>query len=199
MTPKLSHILVGFALAVGLFGVMAMGLEKIRETQAAKAQTQADVAKGEAKAHADQAQAIPDHSLELARATQDVAGARAEVARLKRLLASKPGDAGAHSDGAGQADLPVVAPDHRDELIAAQDALVGSLNGKITVLESALADETSRSGQWKAAYEASQRQAMAQEAATRAWKDAVTASRWSGRVQGFAVGIATGYVAGKLR
>mgnify|MGYP000990923618 CR=1 FL=1 len=37
----------------------------------------------------------------------------------------------------------------------------------------------------------------AQAAATAAWKQAVATSRWRGRVEGFAAGVALGYVGGK--
>lgn len=53
--------------------------------------------------------------------------------------------------------------------------------------------------QWKATADLRQKQAMAQEAATEAWKQAVTASRWRGRIEGFAAGVALGYVGGKTR
>ena len=76
--------------------------------------------------------------------------------------------------------------------------LIREQAGQIGALKLALSDEQKRSGEWKAAFESERKARMAQEAATEAWKKAVTTSRWRGRVEGFAAGLALGYVGGKL-
>ena len=174
MTPKLSHILMGFAGCVLLAGLLTWTIEKAREHKGAKQEQAAQESKGEVKAHVGEAESIPDHSQDLAKAKEDVAGARAEVERLRKLLATKPRLPVSDPAGASQANDAPVQPDHRVEIIAAQTILVGRLDSQVKGLETALTDEKKRSGEYKLALEASQRQAMAQEAATKAWKDAVS-------------------------
>lgn len=88
-----------------------------------------------------------------------------------------------------------MAPDHRDELLAAQDELIAKQAGQISTLKVALTDEQARSEQFRLAFESERKATAAQQAATEAWKKAVTTSKWRGRIEGFAAGVALGYVA----
>lgn len=82
-------------------------------------------------------------------------------------------------------------------LIQEQDTRMQALEAQIAGLDRAYADEKRRSEQFRLAYEHEQKARMAQEAATEAWKKAVTTSKWSGRLEGFAVGAALGYLGGR--
>ncbi len=186
----------GLALVLAVLAV-AWGVESCHRGAGTEAEHQAAVHEGEANAHVSQAQALPDHTQALAQAQADVDRARAEVARLRKLLAAKPSIPVPDPVGPGSANDAPIPADHRDEVIAAQTILIAAQDGQIKGLKLALEDEKSRSGQWQAAFEAERKRALAQEAATEAWKKAVKGSRWTGRIEGFAAGIALGYVGGR--
>ena len=197
MTPKLRHILAGLALALLAFYGVATGLDSCHRRQGTQGEQTSQIQHQEAQSHAQAAQAIPYHSQALAKAQADADRARAEVRRLRKLLdAQAPG---VHDpDSAGDAGAVPIAPDHRDELLVAQDALIKAQDTQIQGLKLALTDEQARSGEWQQAYQHEQQARLAQEAATNAWKSAVKESRWRGRIEGFAAGVALGYAGGKL-
>lgn len=183
--------------AILLVLVSLAGVDSCRRHQVASSETQAAIHQGEANAHAQAAQSIPDHSQALAEAQAGVDRARAEVARLRKLLAAKPSVAVPDPAGEGPALPPVVPPDLRDSTIAALESLVTEQDAQIGSLKSALSDEQKRSTEQRLRAEALERSIMAQQAATEAWKKAVTASRWRGRAEGFVAGVALGYLEGK--
>ena len=185
------------ALAAALILGSLAGYKSCRKSQGSANEIQSAVHQGEANAHVSQAQAIPEHSEELATAKADVAGARAEVARLKRVLAAQQSVPVSDHEGSDSTDLPPIPPDHRDQVIAAQDVLITKLDGQVLTLETSLRDEQARSKQFREAFEAERKATAAQAAATEAWKKAVTASRWQGRIEGFAAGVALGYLGAK--
>lgn len=198
MNIKLWHI--GAMLAAGLliwWGV-AEGMNAYHQHAGSQGEAQAQHHDNEATQHVHSAQSIPDHSQELAEAQADVDRARKEVARLKRLLAAKPI---LPLPDTPHPDSPVVpgdSSDNRDQIIAAQDVLIKAQDTQITGLKLALADEQKKSYHWEAAYNDEHKAFMVQQAATDAWKKAVKESRWTGRIEGFAAGIALGYAGGKL-
>lgn len=194
MTPRYA--------AYGLCAILAVlvslaGVDSCRKHQGSEAEHQAAVHQGEANAHVQQAQAIPDHAAELQSAKDDVARERAEVARVKRLLAAQSGHAIPDPAGPGSAMPPVVDPDPRDQIIASQGVLIEKQDSQIAALGLALMDEQRRSAEFREAFEAERKATAAQAAATKAWREAVTTSRWRGRVEGFVAGIALGYVGGR--
>ena len=186
--------------ALGLGAILLVlaslaGVDSCRKNQGSQAEIQSAIHQGEANSHAVQAQAIPDHKAELQTAQAGVDRAQREVARLRRLLAAaaRPGVPGDASPD--PAAVEPVAPDHRDELLAAQDELIAKQAGQISTLKVALTDEQARSEQFRLAFESERKATAAQQAATEAWKKAVTTSKWRGRIEGFAAGVALGYVA----
>lgn len=82
-------------------------------------------------------------------------------------------------------------------MLAADAVLIEAQAGQIAALGLALTDEQRRSEQFRLAYESERKATAAQEAATRAWKQAMTTSKWRGRIEGFAAGAALGYVGGR--
>ena len=197
MNTRIYAAMVGLALVIGGLGALA-GLDSCRKHQGASQETQSAIHQGEANAHAGQAQAVPDHSQALASAEADSARAWAEVRRLRRIvgapLPALPDPAvPAQAGGDGTADL------RAEQLLAADRELIDAQDRQIQGLKLALADEQKRSAEWQAAFEAERKATAAQSAATEAWKKAVVTSRWRGRVEGFAVGLASGYAAGRLK
>jgi hypothetical protein len=189
------NYLLAAVVALALLWAALSFMGRREEGQGQAQETQSAIHTGEAQAHVQAAQSIPDHAPALAQAKADSARAWAEVRRLRELVAAqKPGvpDQGVSGEPAGQPPV-----DHRDELLAADAVLIEAQAGQIAVLGLALQDEQHRSAELKAAYEAERKATAAQAAATKAWKDAVTTSRWRGRIEGFAAGAALGYVGGR--
>lgn len=194
MIPKVAVVGVGIVL-MGL--VVLVSVDSCRKKTGQGSEVIAAEAKGEANAHQAQAQASDKALSDLqakhlaTKATLDRLSAE-RVALLRRLEAERQ----ARLDAESAHPAPVEpVPDVRDavivkdaEVIAAQAVVIGQKDAEIVQL-------TTSRDQWKATAEARERQALAQEAATRAWKSAVTESRWLGRGEGFLAGVALGYVA----
>ncbi len=190
------------AIGLGLILAMLAGLASYGAYQKKKGTTNeitAAEAKGEANAHQTQAQ-TSDKALQDLQAkhleTQAALGrlSAERSALLKRLELER--QARLDAESAHPAAVEPV-PDVRDavitkdaEVIAAQAVVIGQKDAEIAQL-------TISRDEWKATAEARERQAIAQEAATKAWKKAVTESKWMGRAQGFAAGVVVGYVEGR--
>jgi hypothetical protein len=197
-TPRLAYILGALAVGLLIWWGVATAMDAYHQHQGAAQEQVSHQQDQEAQSHANIAQQIPDHAADLAAAQADVDRARAEVARLRKILASKPSVPVSDPVNPNPPLAPSVAPDHRDETIAALDVLVRAQDSQIAGLKLALTDEQKRSSEWRAAYQHEQQARLAQEAATNAWKASIKESRWRGRIEGFALGTALGYVGGKL-
>jgi hypothetical protein len=180
---------MGLCIFLGSLAAL-QGLESCRGN---KAEHTAAVAEGEANAHVQQAAAIPSHAEPLAKAQAGVDRARAKVAGAGKRVAAQPSvpiSASTHADPAD--NQPLVLPDPGTaDLVSAQDVLIAELRA-------ALADEQRRSEQYRLAFEAERRRAVGLQIALDAQKHVQGASRWRGRIEGFAVGVATGFLGGKL-
>lgn len=195
MNPRILSAALGLALVIGGLGALA-GLDSCRKAQGSAQEIQSAIHQGEANAHDSQAQAIPNHSQALEAAKADSARAWAEVRRLRKIVgAASPVVSNPvvppQASGEGAVDL------RTQQLLAADRELIEAQDRQIKALELAYTDECKRSAEWQAAFEAERKATAAQAAATKAWKDAVTTSRWKGRVEGFAAGVALGYVGGR--
>ena len=204
MNIPLGKILAGAAAALLLVGLIAWGMDHYHQAKGTKDEVRAQVFKGEANANQAQATQTDTEVLQLkaahAQDQVDVDRSRAEVQRLRAQLATTrregvpdqvvppaaPGAPDSGGDLHGQLDLA------KDDLITKQDTQIQGLKAENALL---LKDRD----QWKATAELREKQALAQEAATAAWKKAVTESRWRGRVEGFVAGAALGYVGGRLK
>jgi hypothetical protein len=124
-----------------------------------------------------------------------VAQLRAEVARLRAALPRAPQPAPAPNDPPAQPVGPSVdlAP-----LVAKQDELIQGLSKENADLKTQVVDLTGARDSWKQAYNDSAKEAVLRQIALEAQVSAVKASRWQGRIEGFAIGLASGYVAGKV-
>ena len=118
----------------------------------------------------------------------EVTRLRAEVARLRKAAAPK---------------APVVTelqPLPPPVLLEdAKDQLIDALTKENVDLKAALAEYKAGSASWKAAYGESQKALACLRIAHEAQLAAIKAERWKGRIEGFAVGLGTGYVTGRLR
>ena len=191
MTPR--HAAYGLCALLAALALL-WGLGAWQQHRGAQGDHQAAIHTGEANAHASQAQAVPDHSEALAAEKANADRAWSEVRRLRALVAAQTPGVPGPAEGPGPA-VGQPPADHRDELLAADRVLIEAQAGQIAALVLALKDEQRRSSEWKAAFEAERKATAAQQAATEAWRGAVTASRWRGRIEGFAAGVALGYVA----
>lgn len=197
MTPRYA--------AYGLCAVLAVlalmwGLGSWQQRQGAQAEVQAAIHQGEANAHQAQAQtsdaAYEDLKAKHADSQAALGRLTAErVALLKRLESERQARLDAESAHPAQAG-PV--PDVRDEIIAKDAEVIQAQAYFIEAQKAEIAVLVVSRDEWKATAEARERQAMAQAEATRAWKQAVTTSRWQGRGEGAVVGALLGLLGGKL-
>jgi hypothetical protein len=204
MNPRILAAALGLALVIGGLGALA-GLDSCRKHQGEAGEHNAAVASGAANVHQSQAQAqdpiIADLQAQHEKDAADLGRLNAERDALLRKLASRPkphvdsvGDNSSPTDPVGADDSAleaaeaVIAKDA--EVIESQEILIKNQSEQILVI-------TKKSDEWEATAKARERQALAQEAATKAWRDAVTTSRWRGRIEGFAAGVALGYVGGR--
>lgn len=206
MNARLFAAVLGLALVIGGLAALS-GLDSCRRAGGGLAEHNAAVAQGEANAHQSQAQAhdseVADLQAQLVAREADLGRLSRERDALRRKLAavgqsnSHPANTGSvgaddsePSGNSGELDLLRATVAKDAEVIEAQELLIKNQSESILVV-------TKARDEWKATAEARERQALAQEAATKAWKDAVTSSRWRGRVEGFAAGVALGYVGGR--
>ena len=112
----------------------------------------------------------------------------AEVARLK-------------AEAQGQQGSPDLQP-----VVTALEAEIGALRLEVQGLQQELVTRddllkvrSAAAESWKAAYQQSAKEAALLRCAHEAQVAALKAERWKGRIEGLAVGIGVGYVAGRIR
>ena len=158
----------------------------LKNQQIDKAIAQSQELRGKISALQEQARIAVDQADAAAKtAAQHEATAKALKAKLAKLQAvpAAPGV----SDPVG-----VVGADLRDQIIAAQDSQIAAQNDEIKGLRAAL-DAKDK------ALVTSEQRARGLEIALDAQRHASKSQRWLGRIEGVAVGIAIGYVGGKLQ
>jgi hypothetical protein len=190
---------------LAVLGVLAAALialsltQNCKEIKTGKLIVQAQVQAVQAAGHAGAA-------VEVDRRVDDLQAAlvasKAEVARLKAVLKAK--QASAQKIEATTALQPMGGPAPAAQIVVQEvdplkDQLIEAQDRRIGLLETQVGNLTRARDEWKAAYEARSREAVARELALEAQIAATKASRWRGRIEGFAVGIAVGYVGGRLR
>ena len=185
MTPRawISLALVGLLLACGLGYYSGH-----KNQQIDKALQQSQELKGRIGALQEQARLAVDQADAAAKtAAQHEATAQALKVKLAQLRAvpAAPGV----SDPVGVVDP---AGDLRDQIIAAQYSQIAAQKDEIKGLRAAL-DLKDR------ALVTAEQRARGLEIALDAQKHASKSQRWLGRIEGVAVGIAIGYVGGKLQ
>ena len=201
----LPRILFGAAVAVLLFGAVAFGLDSCGKSRANKSEIDAAFNKGQASGFRDGAakadKEVEGLSVQVARQDENVARLVSERdAALQRLAASRRAGQPAVGPSDSSPKPPVVVVDQedaRDGVILADARLIDGLQTQVKGLQAEnLALVTARD-QWKLASEAEARRAAGLQIALDAQKHVAASGKWLGRVQGFAVGAALGYVGGK--
>ena len=137
--------------------------------------------------------------LEITKRTQTIAALTDDVARAKATAAKIRAQ---HSIVPGVPSVPV--PDggmagQSDDgaLVASLDAVIAKQDGLIAEQKAQIAMQAERIKTGDLALQASMKQTRALELALDAQRNATQSSKWMGRFQGFAVGVAAGYLARK--
>ena len=194
MTPRAWTISVGAALAVlaAVYGLGYTDGQRKVQARAIQAEIKADEAKGRADVHAKQAKQADEA------ADKDAvlkAGADAEAARLRALVAKLRAQAADAVLSDVVADAPPVGPtppaleQAKDELIEAQDRRAQADNRLIQSL-------TAARDAYKARSEALAEESLNLRAALEAQKGLVKAAELKGFLRGIAYGGAVGAVGG---
>ena len=134
-------------------------------------------------------------ALELQAADREVERLRAEVARLRRP-APRPDPKPIPTEPS--IPQPVSSPVDLDPVVARLDELVKAQDREISGLKAQLVTITKARDSWKLAAQDIGREALNLRASLAAKEGLLKAERWKGRIEGFAVGCAGGYVAGRL-
>lgn len=183
MNKALMAAIGGSLVIYGAF--WAWGLH--RENQTTHQSTIASESHGEAIAHAHQAQAIDPKIADAAKAIKDkdqtIKRLRAELAEMRKPALP---------------DTPDPSPVDLASVVVKQDELIQAQGTQIQALEVQVLNLTTSRDHWKGAYEAESRARISEGLAKDAALSNAKAQRWQGRLEGFAVGFAGGYVAGRF-
>lgn len=203
-TP-LSHVALAAILGFGVLGGLALTIDSCHKSNGSQSEQTAATENGAANAHQTQAQAsdalAQDLKAKLEGAKADVVRLNAERDVILRKLAAKP-KPGPDPVGDNQPSNPVCTEHlgliEQLEAVVAKDAeVIDGQSGLIAVQSGLIGTLTTSRDEWKLTAEHREKQALAQEAATREWKKAVTSSRWLGRGEGALVGAAIGLLGGR--
>lgn len=93
---------------------------------------------------------------------------------------------------------PPLPPLWAQEKMEAQDELITALELELSAEIAKTEAWQESSENWKKAFQQSERQIECLKIAHEAHLKAVHASRWKGRLEGFAIGVSVGYLGGKL-
>jgi len=193
MRTTLSEILCGAAMALGLLAGVVFGIDSCNRDAGQAAQNQATEFKGEAKTHETQARAQDGRAEELQakldRREADLARLMAERDRLLRQRVVVQA-----SPVPSTPDIPLPMRDNRDDIITSDALVIEAQGNQILEQKALISSLTVSRDEWKATAELREKQAMAQEQATTAWKKAVSTSKWQGRIEGALIGSALGLI-----
>jgi len=190
----------GGIIAVAIGGSIMFGLwEGHKDNQAKAAQAQASQHQSAAQVYTTEAvkhdQAAADLQRQVQTGAATIVDLQREVARLRKASVvthpetPKP-NANDPVDLPAPVDLaPLVAK--QDELIKAQEAQIGTLNTQVLHLTTARDD-------WKASSNEMVAEVVQLRATIAAQQGLIVGALWKGRIQGFAIGVAGGYVGGRL-
>ena len=179
-------------LAYGVLGIVSCHAKRVVKAQTATAQIAAQAAEVHAGQGTTLDQVAAQRDAELAKAQAEVAYLKAQLAKLP---APQPPSAPLPKDDPAK-DAEIVQDRQtivdQAALIAAQDRQIDTQKAQIVTLQ---ASATA----WEAAYDDETKRATALELALKAQVAANTSATWKGRIQGFAVGVGAGYIAGRLK
>lgn len=189
--PAVIGAAVLLALVASAWGVGYLQGARSGQARSIEAEKQSQEAKGRADAAAESARRAQENE---AQARAQVADADAKAARAAELVAklrNRPVPDSGVVPGPGPVSLePAALIDALTSQVEAERVRVAARDAVILSLEA------QRDG-WKRAHDERQRETVALRLALEGQKAAVRGALWRGRVQGFAVGIASGYLAGR--
>jgi len=170
------------------------------------AQHQAAIEQGKADAHAEQAKAqdaaISDLKAKLDASKADLGRLSDERgALLRKLAAAKQngGNPGVSVDASDAAPVAPVSTDLSAQVIAKDAEVIAAQDSRIKGLEESNRLLSASRDEWKAAFEAERKRSAGLEIALDAQKHVASSGKWTGRLQGLAIGLGAGFVAGRLR
>lgn len=179
-----TRVLLSLGLVIGGLGVSVFLIDSCHRKQGQQREVQVAVHQGAAETHQAAAQAQDAQVPALKKRLQD---SQAEVDALKAELAQIQ----------AQGNVEGVDTPNYQGIIDGQAKVIDAQDKQIIVLKEEVVVLTLARDEWKKTAEEREKQALAQAAATEAWKQAVSSSLWKGRIQGFAAGLALGYVGAK--
>jgi hypothetical protein len=161
-------------------------------TDVAQAETQHVAAVAAAAQGAVYDQQAQDQAPKIQADSAAVAALRAQLAALRARPVPPPAAPGA------PAPEPVVPPVDLAAVVAKQDQVIQAQDAQIQDQAAQIHTLTLDRDAWKSAYDSSAQEASLRQLALEAQIAATKASRWQGRIEGFVVGIGSGYLAGRF-
>lgn len=201
MTPRLSHIVAGAILAIGVVIGALIGIAHVAQKISGKAEASAKIEEKKADAHADAAK-VSDKQVEDIKTKLDIAKANldrltSERDALLRKLKQPPSP--------GPVALPPLpatpsdTPDVRDEVIAKDAEVIASQKAVIEQQDAEIKGLVTSRDQWKAAYSDEKRSNVGLQIALDAQKVVSSSNKWVYRAQGLVIGFGAGYIGGRVK
>ena len=200
MTPRLSHIVAGAILAIGVVIGALIGIAHVAQKISGKAEASAKIEEKKADAHAD-AVKVSDKQVEDIKTKLDIAQTNldrltSERDALLRKIKQPPSP--------GPVALPTLpaipsdTPDVRDAVIAKDAEVIASQKSVIEQQDAEIKGLVTSRDQWEAAYSDEKRSNVGLQIALDAQKVVSSSNKWVYRAQGLVIGFGVGYVAGRL-
>lgn len=189
--PAVIGAAVLLALVASAWGVGYLQGARSGQARSIEAEKQSQEHKGRADAAVEAARRAQANETQ---ARARVADADAKAARAAELVAKLRAD---RRPAPGV--VPAVDPGPL-EPVALIDALTSQVEAervRVAARDAVILSMEAQRDGWKRAHDERQREAVALRLALEGQKAAVNGALWRGRVQGFAVGIASGYLAGR--
>ena len=201
MTPRLSHLVAGAILAIGVVIGALIGIAHVAQKISGKAEASAKIEEKKADAHAD-ATKVSDKQVEDIKTKLDIAKANldrltSERDALLRKLKQPP------SPGpVALPPLPAIpsdTPDVRDAVIAKDAEVIASQKSVIEQQDAEIKGLVTSRDQWKAAYSDEKRSNVGLQIALDAQKVVSSSNKWVYRAQGLVIGFGAGYIGGRVK
>ena len=201
MTPRLSHIVAGAILAIGVVIGALIGIAHVAQKISGKAEASAKIEEKKADAHAD-AVKVSDKQVEDIKTKLDIAQTNldrltSERDALLRKIKQPPSP--------GPVALPTLpaipsdTPDVRDAVIAKDAEVIASQKSVIEQQDAEIKGLVTSRDQWEAAYSDEKRSNVGLQIALDAQKVVSSSNKWVYRAQGLVIGFGAGYIGGRVK
>ena len=201
MTPRLSHLVAGAILAIGVVFGALIGIAHVAQKISGKAESSAKIEEKKSDANADAAK-VSDKQVEDIKTKLDIAKANldrltSERDALLRKIKQPP------SPGpVALPPLPAIPsdnPDVRDAVIAKDAEVIASQKSVIEQQDAEIKGLVTSRDQWKAAYSDEKRSNVGLQIALDAQKVVSSSNKWVYRAQGLVIGFGAGYIGGRVK